>query len=231
MSRLQSKLLVGNSEQLSIISMETLESEAAEVPLDAFVCSIIQQIQQYTAVYGVHGAVGHIYLPELAALFRYYTSCSGLDKVIARMLLKIKQIISGTRVVVLLSYNPLILSPSNLISNIPDTLLAVESFTGKEALVPAEFRSFGGYLHVRRIQHVNSVASFRSSSNRYGIKRDRRKVHIEPLHLPPEESRAMQTSNAVHGTQNAQLNKSNPRSTSYSSGMSCAPGNSQLLEF
>ena len=25
---------------------------------------------------------------------------------------------------------------------------------------------------------------------RYGLKRDRRKLHIEPLHLPPEESRA-----------------------------------------
>ena len=31
---------------------------------------------------------------------------------------------------------------------------------------------------------------------RYGIKRDRRKLHIEPLHLPPEESRA---STSAHG--------------------------------
>lgn len=34
------------------------------------------------------------------------------------------------------------------------------------------------------------MAPHRSSACRFGLKRDRRKLHIEPLHLPPEDSRA-----------------------------------------
>lgn len=31
---------------------------------------------------------------------------------------------------------------------------------------------------------------YRPSAAKYGLKRDRRKLHVEPLHLPPEDSRA-----------------------------------------
>ena len=34
------------------------------------------------------------------------------------------------------------------------------------------------------------MAPHRPSACRFGLKRDRRKLHIEPLHLPPEDSRA-----------------------------------------
>lgn len=77
------------------------------------------------------------------------------------------------------------------IGNITDTLLSVESFAGRQANVPVEFRFFCGFFNVHKLQHVGAISSpHRPSAKRFGLQRDRRKLHIEPLHLPPEESRA-----------------------------------------
>jgi hypothetical protein len=66
----------------------------------------------------------------------------------------------------------------------------VDTFAGRSSLVPYEFREFCGFLVVERVQHLGTLVGHRPSALRYGLKRDRRKLHIEFLHLPPEESRA-----------------------------------------
>ena len=68
--------------------------------------------------------------------------------------------------------------------------VTVDSFAGKHALVLYEFQEFCGFLVVDRVQHLGTLCAHRPRAFRFGLKRDRRKLHIEPLHLPPEESRA-----------------------------------------
>jgi hypothetical protein len=65
--------------------------------------------------------------------------------------------------------------------------MSVESFTGRGSSVPVEFRDFLGFFVVHKVQQVGQLASARPTYERYGIKRDRRKLYIEPLHLPPED--------------------------------------------
>ena len=76
---------------------------------------------------------------------------------------------------------------------VSDTVLSVESFAGRTHSVPYEFKDFQGFLVVHKLQQYGSMAPFRPPGTRFGLKRDRRKLHIEPLHLPPEESRAFST--------------------------------------
>ena len=49
---------------------------------------------------------------------------------------------------------------------------------------------FCGFLVVERCHHLGTLVGHRPVALRYGLKRDRRKLHVERLHLPPEESRA-----------------------------------------
>lgn len=210
---------------------------------------LLRSVAQFVAVYGSAGRVGRIFLPRLDLLIN---SCSDVGvsasgrkcgSQVAKLVLALKQLVAGSRVSLMLSFLPSAMPGATMVASLCDTLLCVESFAGKESTVPVEFKLFCGYLHVKRIQQANSIASYRAGNCKYGIKRDRRKLHIEPLHLPPEESRAMQSSNSVRGGNNnsASGNASNKEGsssgasarpkTSYSSGMSCAPGNAESLQF
>mmetsp|Transcript_3416 Transcript_3416/g.5336 ORF Transcript_3416/g.5336 Transcript_3416/m.5336 type:complete len:332 (-) Transcript_3416:32-1027(-) len=71
-----------------------------------------------------------------------------------------------------------------------DTVLEVDSFAGHEATVPVEYRFFCGFLLIHKLQQIGAMVPHRPSAARFGLKRDRRKLHVEPLHLPPEDSRA-----------------------------------------
>lgn len=61
------------------------------------------------------------------------------------------------------------------------------------------------------------MAPHRSAACRFGLKRDRRKLHIEPLHLPPEDSRASkyqsETSLGVKQEKNPASALANPSSS------------------
>lgn len=73
---------------------------------------------------------------------------------------------------------------------IADTHIRLESFAGASDSVPYEFKAFSGLLAVIGVQSVGVLAPHRPQNQRFGLRRDRRKLHVEPLHLPPEESRA-----------------------------------------
>ena len=58
---------------------------------------------------------------------------------------------------------------------------------------PPEFSDLAGILTIRKLA-LQSLSHFsdtttnrRPPANRYGMKRDRRKMHIRMLHLPPED--------------------------------------------
>jgi hypothetical protein len=123
-----------------------------------------------------------------------------------------------------------------------DTILSTESFVGQHNAVPAEFKEFCGFLTIRKVDNGGSVAAYRPKFSKYGLKRSLRKLSIEPLHLPPEESRAFPTP-----SQSAQISSSGiPPSSSVSSprkpvvekksssggpGHLCRPQNSEKLDF
>jgi hypothetical protein len=81
-----------------------------------------------------------------------------------------------------------------------DVVLETESFASRrEFPPPAEFRSLHGLLKIRKMSTVTAATAHggghfadmtvtkRPAANLYGLKRDRRKLHIQLLHIPPED--------------------------------------------
>lgn len=101
----------------------------------------------------------------------------------------------------MLSYLPDALPPrlAHLLASFADSRLRVESFAGAADAVPYEFKEFCGLLALQRVQAVGVLAPFRPQAHRFGLRRDRRKLHVEALHLPPEESRAFGSSDKKEG--------------------------------
>jgi len=69
-----------------------------------------------------------------------------------------------------------------------EAVFSIESFAGSGD-PPPEFRDFVGVIDINKLgtQHFGQFADKFALSNRYGLKRDRRKLHIQMLHLPPED--------------------------------------------
>jgi len=74
-----------------------------------------------------------------------------------------------------------------------DAVLTCEGFSAMTLPPPPEFSDLAGILTIRKLA-LQSLSHFsdtttnrRPPANRYGMKRDRRKMHIRMLHLPPED--------------------------------------------
>jgi len=110
-------------------------------------------------------------------------------------------------VVILVSVRPWICSPvtDNIISrpssfqslvSLRRTCDAVFTCQGFDAVVtppPSEFSDLAGIFSIRKmalqsLSHFSdSTTNRRPPANRFGMKRDRRKLHVRMLHLPPED--------------------------------------------
>ena len=86
----------------------------------------------------------------------------------------------------------------HLLRRTSDVVLATEGFAARrEYPPPPEFGLFQGLLHVHKVSTVTAATSLghfadatvskRPAANLWGLKRDRRKLHIELLHIPPED--------------------------------------------
>jgi hypothetical protein len=136
-------------------------------------------------------SVSRIYIPQLANLASNYGFSGETMKQIVQFVMGIKQLVRDAHATLTFTLQPLTCADI-LISRlkwIADTVLSVDSFAGREQSVPYEFKEFQGLLTVERVQQVGTIASFKPPGSKFGLKRDSRKLHIEPLHLPPEESR------------------------------------------
>lgn len=141
---------------------------------------------------------------------------------VAAFILQLKHLIRACttcRCSLHITVNPSSVTSPQLVARlrqVADTVLSVESFAGRTHSVPYEFKEFQGFLVVHKIQQYGSMAPFRPPGTRFGLKRDRRKLHIEPLHLPPEESRAFSTTG---GAQTSSISADKEASHSNSSGL------------
>lgn len=138
-----------------------------------------------------------IFIPNLEKLLDF-SNYSLTSKQFAQSFLRLKHIIrdSPTQSTLTVSCHlPSVPTTiSTYLSQISDNVLHIESFAGRCNSVPYEFKDFHGLLLVKRLQCIGVLAPHRPRYDRYGLKRDRRKLHIEPLHMPPEESRTFGTS-------------------------------------
>lgn len=136
-------------------------------------------------------SVSRIFIPEFANLAANYGFSDGNIRQIIQFMLGIKQLVRDNHSTVAFTIHSLS-CPDILISKLKwatDTVLSVDSFAGRLQSVPFEFKEFCGLLSIERVQQVGAIASFKPPGSKFGLKRDSRKLHVEPLHLPPEESR------------------------------------------
>ncbi|OQS07453.1 elongator complex protein [Thraustotheca clavata] len=97
-----------------------------------------------------------------------------------------------TRLVCMMSV-PLYLLPNAAVAqirHISDYDFEVSSFLGDMQQVPAELQEFTGLFCVHKLARMHSLTCHSLDQVKLGIKRERRKLKLEHLHLPPEGSRS-----------------------------------------
>lgn len=177
------------------VEVLSLDSVEFSLSLHEKLQKMFERIKQYVqSIYRDQpGAVVRVFLLNLETMF---ISCceSPIDQAgaLASFMLKVKRFCWEKRVLVSLSVSPSSV-PAAVLDALQltcDTILGIESFSGRMHCVPYEFNRFHGFLVIHKLQQYGMLAPHKLSSSRYGVIRDRRKLIIEPLHLPPEESRA-----------------------------------------
>lgn len=110
---------------------------------------------------------------------------------IALFLINVKHIIRDARCSTIVTIRPSLVSPSLIakIRLIADSVFTIESFAGRTHKIPYEFNELDGFLVVHKLQQYGIMAPYRPSGTRFGVKRNKNKLLLDPLHLPPEENR------------------------------------------
>ncbi|KAL9647467.1 hypothetical protein ABK040_006828 [Willaertia magna] len=77
------------------------------------------------------------------------------------------------------------------IEQLSDISLSMDSFTGENLNVSEwEFNEYSGLFHIKKLLKMNSLTyNFIPDTLNYAFKLKKRKLYIERLHLPPEETR------------------------------------------
>jgi hypothetical protein len=146
--------------------------------------------------------VTRIFIPFLHNLLMDEILCSTFSmqtfSLFLGFLLKMKRMIRRTRTILSFGILPNLLSNEQQLSmeTLMDSIFVIDSFTTRMHVVPYEFREFLGFFMIRKLQQFGMLTSPLLKGTKFGVKRDRRKLHIEPLHLPPEESRATSSATA-----------------------------------
>jgi len=113
-----------------------------------------------------------------------------------------------------------------------DAVMTFDGFAAMATPPPSEFSDLAGIMTIRKMalqslaHFADSTTNRRPPANQYGMKRDRRKMHIRMLHLPPEDFSAGGSS-VGSGVRSGAGNTS---STSTDSGSSSKKGRSTALQ-
>lgn len=167
------------------LSAEKLEDHFNEIyqKIVTFVVNHVQKSNQ----------CAQIIIPCIDDIFLAYCSAtSNAYKFLSRFLLRVKQFIWNKKVNVAISYNSkgILSASANAFEHFGDLCMSVESFASRNHAVPEEFRLFHGFLSFRKFNQRDLLSPHKISATRFGLVRDRRRLSIEALHLPPENSRA-----------------------------------------
>ena len=196
--RLQPSILTDNPAHVVCFSehgkdglAETLQRYLKFV--ESFLASVVLRRAQRQS-----SGVAHILLPRIDCWLGAFCDEEGDDggaaasRLLLAFTLQLKHLVRSSRailvVTVLAEAAPPAFAPR--LAFLLDTALSVESFAGREASIPYEFQEFTGFFVVDKTHHNGCLVPHAPGGTRLGLKRDRRKLHLEPLHLPPAESRA-----------------------------------------
>jgi len=183
--------------------------EPLAVALEAYAAAVASFVRAQ------RGAVGRVFLYNLHDILYAHGhghSAAALRCAMEKLIVRLRVIIRSSRMVLVISAVPEALpgsagvatslssnstdggsstaSPMQPLVALVDTAFAIDTFAGRSSIVPYEFKEFCGFVVIERVQHLGTLVGHRPIALRFGLKRDRRKLHVERLHLPPEESRA-----------------------------------------
>lgn len=79
----------------------------------------------------------------------------------------------------------------SMVQHLSDIVLGMQSFVGSHVDVSAyEFKEYTGFFNLVKLPRLNSLTvNFAPDSLQYAFKMKKRKMYIEKMHMPPEESR------------------------------------------
>ncbi len=182
--------------------------------LDAYLTAVRTFIQETEE--SAPGAVVKIFLCEFHSILALHgegeregfrtSTCT--KRTVVDFLLRLRLLIRSKRVTVIMDAVPSALpdclvpptllthhqAKFNTLAKFAHTFITIDTFAGRQDQIPSEFARFCGFLEVGSVQHLGTLVAHKANGQRFGLMRDRRKLHIEPLHLPPEESRAQGSS-------------------------------------
>ena len=142
---------------------------------------------------------------KVVRILFYHTPLSALDKVLPLLLSYVREHEVPVVMMVLCRRSSLPPDVSTVVLNglkrCSDVVMEVEGFTSRRHYPPpSEFRMFHGLLKVRQCSTLTATtangrgghfADMTSGhplhADLFGLKRDRRKLHIQMLHIPPED--------------------------------------------
>jgi hypothetical protein len=173
-----------------------LPEETATSSLQTRLNALLELVQTFLSTIRSNSSsskmVARVFIPCFHELLVFVPSSQSTCQVVARFLLRLKRLVWSSRTAISISADPKAMPVALLkvLEQSFDTVLGVESFAGRMHCVPYEFSRFQAFLVIHKLQQYGALAPYKPSASKYGIIRDRRKLNIEPLHLPPEESRA-----------------------------------------
>lgn len=117
-------------------------------------------IDHYLVNFASANVVGRIFLPNFMAqwLPLEQEHRSHNHKLICNFMLQLKQKIQGLPIAVMVSIcagSVAVDRTLQTVIDISDTVLGVESFSGRDGSIPTEFKDFNGFFHVQKLQQVD----------------------------------------------------------------------------
>ncbi|EFC49477.1 hypothetical protein NAEGRDRAFT_56696 [Naegleria gruberi] len=141
-------------------------------------------------------AVVRIGLQSLGSLFYNSGSNTHHHNYMLRFLLQLKSLLRSSLSVCVCTIPKVALQmmSSSLIQQLEqlsDLSMSIDSFTGSQLDVSDwEFKEYSGLFYIKKLFKMNSLTyNFTPDTLNYAFKIKKRKMYIEKLHLPPEETR------------------------------------------
>ncbi len=168
-----------------VLHIELFDASAFESVLQLLLSRILELSK-------APSSVQRIFLPYFEEILLLHNNSELHNQTLYRFLVSLKSIIEDKKVFVTIAIGTNSVSRKLLstVEHFTNVVLSVDSFSGRMHSVPYEFREYLAFFVVKKLHLNGMLASPQPKASKFGIKRDRRKLHIEALHLPPEESRA-----------------------------------------
>jgi elongator complex protein 4 len=138
-----------------------------------------------------------------------------------QFLFALKALLRSSLAICVFSVPELPASLLSLIQHTSDIVVRMQSFVGSRIDI-SEFKEYTGFFTLVKLPRLNSLTvNFAPDSLQYAFKIKKRKMYIEKMHMPPEESRDASNPERPRyreGSVNDIINKAP------SMGMGCATG-------